>query len=77
MFLPRLESLETIKRPVDRALVVPIETAYMRARIRTILHVEMYFDFMASGYARSGLLANAVLMEGAIAERNDAGMKTA
>jgi len=35
-----------IRRPVDRASAVPIETAYMRARPRTILHVEMYFDFI-------------------------------
>ena len=46
-FLPRFGSLETIRRPADRAAAVPIETAYMRARIRTNLHVEMYFDFMA------------------------------
>lgn len=46
MFRPRLESLETISRPVDRAWAVPIETAYMRARTRTILRVEMYFDFI-------------------------------
>jgi len=46
MFLPRLESLETIKRPVDRASAVPIETAYMTARVITIIHVEMYFDFI-------------------------------
>src|SRR5262249_2404980 len=46
IFLPRLESLEMIRRPVDRASAVPIETAYMRARPRTILHVEMYFDFI-------------------------------
>ena len=45
-FLPRFGSLETIRRPVDRAAAVPIETAYMRARIRTKLHVEMYFDFI-------------------------------
>ena len=50
-FLPRLGSLETIRRPVDRASAVPIETAYMRARTRTILHVEMYFDFMVLSYA--------------------------
>ena len=46
-FPPRFGSLETIRRPTDRAVAVPIETAYMRARIRTNLHVEMYFDFMA------------------------------
>jgi len=62
-FLPRLGSLETIRRPVDRAAAVPIETAYMRARIRMILHVEMYFDFMASSYARNGFLANVVLID--------------
>jgi hypothetical protein len=45
-FLPRFGSLETIRRPADRAAAVPIETAYMRARIRTNLYVEMYFDFM-------------------------------
>jgi len=52
IFLPRLGSLETIRRPVDRASAVPIETAYMRARIRTNLHAEMYFDFIASFYHR-------------------------
>src|SRR5262249_22590964 len=46
IFLPRLESLETIRRPVDRASAVPTQRAYMRARIRTNLHVEMYFDFI-------------------------------
>ena len=46
IFLPRFGSLETIKRPVDRASAVPIETAYLRPRIRTSLHVEMYFDFL-------------------------------
>ena len=45
-FLPRFGSAETIRRPVDRASAVPIETAYMRARIRTNLHVEMYFVFI-------------------------------
>jgi len=35
-----------IRRPVDRASAVPIETAYVNARIRTIIHVEMYFDFI-------------------------------
>src|SRR5262245_2195792 len=60
-FLPRFGSLETIRRPVDRAAAVPIETAYMKARTRTILHVEMYFDFMASSYARNNFLANVVL----------------
>src|SRR5215471_555297 len=45
-FLPRFGSLETIRRPVDRAAAVPIETAYIRPRIRTILHAEMYFDFI-------------------------------
>jgi hypothetical protein len=49
-FLPRFGSLETIRRPADRAAAVPIETAYMRARIRTNLYVEMYFDFM--GYIK-------------------------
>ena len=39
-------SVETIRRPVDPALADPIETAYMRARIRTNLHVEMYSDFI-------------------------------
>jgi len=34
----------------------------MRPRIRTILHVEMYFDFMASSYARNGSSANVVLI---------------
>jgi len=51
-FLPRFGSLETTRRPVDRAAAVPIETAYMRARIRTNLHAEMYFDFIASFYHR-------------------------
>src|SRR5262249_10355624 len=46
IFLPRFGSLETTRRPVDRASAVLIETAYMRVRIRTILHVEMYFDFI-------------------------------
>src|SRR5215813_15272920 len=59
-FLPRFGSLETIRRPVDRAAAVPIETAYMKARTRTILHVEMYFDFISSSYARNGFLANGV-----------------
>ena len=45
-FLPRFGSVETIRRPVDRAAAVPIETAYIRARIRTNLHVEMYLDFI-------------------------------
>ena len=45
-FLPRFGSLETIRRPVDRAAAVPIESAYIRARITTNLHVEMYFDFI-------------------------------
>ena len=58
-----LESLETIKRPVDRASAVPIETAYMTASIMTIKHVEMYFDFMASSYARNGCSANVVLID--------------
>ena len=35
----------------------------MRARIRAILHVEMYFDFMASSYARNGFLANVALID--------------
>jgi len=43
---PRFGSLETIRRPVDRASAIPIETAYMRVRIRTLLHVEMYFEFI-------------------------------
>jgi hypothetical protein len=60
IFLPRLGSLETIRRPVDRAAAVPIETAYMRARIRTNLHVETYFDFMAhvtlgTGFGQCGV----------------------
>ena len=63
IFLPRLGSLETIRRPVDRASAVPIETAYMTARIRTIMQVEMYFDFMASRYARNGFLVNVVLID--------------
>ena len=46
-FLPRFGSLETIRRPVDRAAAVPIETAYMRARTRKNLQAEVYFDFMA------------------------------
>src|SRR5262249_14729500 len=46
ILLPRLESLEMIRRPVDRASAVPIETAYMTARIRMILHMEMHFDFI-------------------------------
>jgi hypothetical protein len=62
IFLPRLGSLETIRRPVDRASAVPIETAYMIARIRTIMPVEMYFDFMVSSYARNGFLVNVVLI---------------
>ena len=62
-FLPRFGSLETIRRPVDRVSAVPIETAYIRARIRRILHVEMYFDFMASSYGRNGFLANVVLID--------------
>ena len=45
-FLPRFGSLETIRRPVDRAAAVPIDRAYIRARIRTNLHVEKYFDFI-------------------------------
>jgi hypothetical protein len=45
-FLPRFGSAETIRRPVDRASAVPIETAYVRARIRTNIHVETYFDFI-------------------------------
>ena len=44
--LPRFGSLETIRRPVDRASAVPIETAYVRARIRTNIHVEKYFVFI-------------------------------
>ena len=40
-----------------------METAYMRARIRTIIHVEKYFDFMASRYARGASFANAVLID--------------
>jgi hypothetical protein len=44
--LPRFGSLETIRRPVDRASAVPIETAYVRARIRTNIHVAKYFDFI-------------------------------
>lgn len=63
IFLPRLGSLETIRRPVDRASAVPIETAYMRARIGTTLHVEMYFEFIISSYARNGFLANVVLID--------------
>ena len=35
-----------MRRPVGRASAVPIETAYMTARIITIMHVEMYFDFI-------------------------------
>ena len=62
VFLPRFGSIETIRRPVDAA-AVPIETAYMRPRIRTILHMEMYFDFMASRYAWDAFLANAVLID--------------
>jgi len=46
MFLPRLQSLETIRRPVDRAAAVPIETAYMKVRIRKNLHAEMCLDFI-------------------------------
>src|SRR5215471_9061930 len=45
-FLPRFGSLETIRRPFDRAAAVPIETAYKKVRIRKNLHAEMYFDFM-------------------------------
>jgi hypothetical protein len=63
ILLPRLGSLETIRRPVDRASAVPIETAYMRVRIRRILHAEMYFDFIISSYARNGFLANVVLID--------------
>ena len=59
-FLPRFGSLETIRRPVDRASAVSIESAYVRARIRTNLHVELYFDFMAASYARDLFLARAV-----------------
>jgi hypothetical protein len=62
-FLPRFGSLETIRRPTDRAAAVPIETAYMRARIRTSLHVEMYFDFMALYYARDSFLTNVVFID--------------
>ena len=46
-FCPRFASLETIRRPVDRAAAVPVETVYMRVRTRTSVHVEMYFDFIA------------------------------
>jgi len=63
IFLPRFGSLETIRRPTDRAAAVPIETAYMRARIRTSLHVEMYFDFMALYYARDSFLTNVVFID--------------
>jgi len=59
--LPRFGSAETIIRPVDPASAVPIETAHMRPSIRKILHMEMYFDVMASTYARNGFLANVVL----------------
>jgi hypothetical protein len=45
-FLPRFGSLETIRRPTDRAAAVPVETAYIRARIRTNRDVEMYFAFI-------------------------------
>ena len=57
-FLPRFGSLETIRRPADRASAVPIETPHIKAKIRTNIHVEMYFDFMASSYAGDGFLAN-------------------
>jgi len=40
-----------------------METAYMRPRISTNLHVEMYFDFIASSYARNGFLANVMLLD--------------
>ena len=35
----------------------------MTASIMTIIHVEMYFDFMASSYARNGFSANVVLID--------------
>ena len=35
----------------------------MRPRISTNLHVEMYFDFIASSYARNGFLANVMLLD--------------
>ena len=76
-FHPRFGSLETIRRPVDRASAVPIETAYIRPRIRTILHVEMYFDFMASNYAWNGfwpMWRRSIF--GAVGKRNDAEMIT-
>jgi hypothetical protein len=70
--LPRFGSAETIIRPVDPASAVPIETAYMRARTRTIIHMETYFDFMVSSYARYGLLASVVLIDSdLITERNN------
>ena len=59
-FLPRFGSLETIRRPVDRAAAVPIETVYMKARTRTILHAEMYFDFMVTDSARARLWQTAI-----------------
>src|SRR5262249_51273207 len=59
-FLPRFGSLETIRRPVDRAAAVPIETAYMKARTKRILHVEMYFDSMVTDSARARLWQTAI-----------------
>src|SRR5215469_9635221 len=59
-FLPRFGSLETIRRPVDRAAAVPIETAYMKARTRRILHAEMYFDSMVTDSARARLWQTAI-----------------
>jgi hypothetical protein len=59
-FLPRFGSLETIRRPVDRAAAVPIETAYMKTRTRRILHVEMYFDSMVTDSARARLWQTAI-----------------
>jgi len=46
IFPARLGSLETIRRPVDRASAVPMETAYIRVRIRTNLHMQACFDFI-------------------------------
>src|SRR5215469_2006492 len=59
-FLPRFGSLETIRGPVDRAAAVPIETAYMNARTRRILRVEMYFDSMVTDSARARLWQTAI-----------------
>src|SRR5215471_144112 len=55
-FLPRFGSAETIRRPVDRASAVPIETAHVRARIRTNIHVEKYFDFIVLYYVWDSFL---------------------